>query len=74
RPTYDAYCGTGYESMARLAAGNPELWRDILISNREAVCRVIDVFEQTCRKLRNALIQNDLDTVTCFLENAKKAV
>ena len=73
RPTYGEFCGTGYESMTRLAAGSPELWRDILISNREAVCRAVENFEQVCRVIRNALTQNDADAVMQFLENAKEA-
>ena len=71
RPTYGAYCGTGYESMTRLAAGSPELWRDILMTNREAVCRAMNDFEQSCRELRDALSQNDADAVMRFLEKAQ---
>ena len=71
RPTYGAYCGTGYESMTRLAAGSPELWRDILMTNREAVCRAMNDFEQLCRELRDSLTQNDADEVLRYLENAQ---
>ena len=73
RPTYGDYCGTGYASMTRLAAGSPELWRDILTTNREALCNAMDDFEKACRKFRNALIQNDADAVMQLLENAKEA-
>jgi len=72
RPTYGAYCGTGYESMTRLAAGSAELWRDILITNREAVCRALDDFGKSCRELRDALEQCDAETVLRFLENANR--
>ena len=73
RQTFGAYCGTGYESMTRLAAGSPEIWRDILVSNREAVCGAIDDFVLACQELRSTLTQNDADTVMRLLENAKKA-
>jgi len=72
RPTYGAYSGTGYDSMTRLAAGGAELWRDILITNREAVCRAMDDFEKSCRELRDALAQNDAVVVMRFLENANR--
>jgi len=72
RPTYGAYCGTGYASMTRLAVGGAELWRDILMSNREAVCRAMDDYEQVCRSVRNALSQNDADAVMRFLEDASR--
>ena len=72
RPTYSAYCGTGYASMTRLAAGGAELWRDILITNREAVCRAMDDFEKSCQKLRDALAQDDAEAVMQFLENARR--
>ena len=73
RPTYGEFCGTGFESMTRLAAGSPELWLDILITNRDAICSAIDDFEQTSRELRNALAQNDANAVMRFLENAKES-
>jgi len=69
-PTYGAYCGTGYKSMTRLAAGGAELWRDILITNREAVCRAMDDFGKSCQWLRDALAQSDADAVLRFLKNA----
>ena len=71
RTTYGDYCGTGYESMTRLASGSPELWRDILVTNREAVCNAIDDFEKACCRFRNALMKNDANTVLRLLENAK---
>jgi len=70
RPTYGEYCGTGYKSMTRLAGGSAELWRDVLITNREAICRAMDDFEKSCRELRDILAQNDAEAVMRFLENA----
>ena len=72
RTTYGEYCGTGYESMTRLAAGGAELWRDILMTNREAICRAMDAFERSCHELHNALARNDTEAVMRFLENANR--
>ncbi len=81
RATYGDYCGTGYESMTRLAAGDPELWRDILMTNREEVRAALDDFVKTCRRFRDALAgdinentaDNDAaEAVMRLLENANR--
>ena len=72
RQTYGEFCGTGYESMTRLAEGSPEIWIDILMSNRTALCQAIDTFAQSCKQLRAALEKNDAEAVLQFLKKAQQ--
>ena len=67
---FGTFCGTGYESMTRLAAGSPEIWGDILLSNRKAICEALDTFVQSCGQLRAALENDDADAVLRFLIDA----
>lgn len=66
----------GFRDATRLAAGNPAMHRDILLTNREAVIRWIDSFAGTLAELRQALTSdaanssNELDT---FFNEARDA-
>jgi prephenate dehydrogenase len=47
--------GTGFRDFTRIAAGSPEVWRDIFFSNRTAVLRELDSFERVLKVWRAAL-------------------
>jgi prephenate dehydrogenase len=47
--------GTGFRDFTRIAAGSAEVWRDIFLSNRAAVLRELDDFDQALQLLRAAL-------------------
>jgi prephenate dehydrogenase len=57
--------GTGFRDFTRIAAGSAEVWRDIFLSNREAVLRELDDFERVLRTLRATL---EADTNPAELE------
>ena len=58
--------GTGFRDFTRIAAGSAEVWRDIFLSNREAVLRELDGFVGVLQELR-ATLEGDTDPVA--LEN-----
>jgi prephenate dehydrogenase len=45
----------GFRDVSRLAAGSPEMHRDILLTNREAVTRWIDAVSAQLAEVRGAL-------------------
>jgi prephenate dehydrogenase len=45
----------GFRDMTRLAAGSPDMHRDIVLTNRDGIARWIDEFEGTLHRLRSAL-------------------
>ncbi|MGB6241567.1 MAG: prephenate dehydrogenase/arogenate dehydrogenase family protein [Castellaniella sp.] len=47
--------GTGFRDFTRIAAGSPEVWRDIFFSNRSAVLSELDDFVQVLDTWRAAL-------------------
>jgi 3-phosphoshikimate 1-carboxyvinyltransferase len=67
------FLGTGFESVARLAGGDPVIWRDIFMTNRVALCEALADYERTLKQLHDALSDNDADAVFRFLEQAKNA-
>lgn len=50
---------TGFKDTTRLALGNPEMHRDILLTNREAVARWIDTYVQTLLTVKATLLATD---------------
>jgi len=66
------YTGSGYHSTTRLASGLPELWRDIVSNNTEAILEAIRDYEGALRDLREKIERNDWEAVAQFLEHAKQ--
>jgi prephenate dehydrogenase len=55
--------GQGLRDTTRIAAGDPALWSDILLGNREAVLPVLDRLSRNLDDLRSALQSADGDSV-----------
>jgi len=66
--------GTGFRDFTRIAAGSAEVWRDIFLSNREAVLRELDDFDRVLQTLR-ATLEADTDPagLEALLEQAALA-
>jgi len=67
-----AVSATGFADMTRLAGGDPEMWRDILMTNRRAVLNAIDGFEESLMHLRDLVELGDAPGIERFLAWAKK--
>ena len=66
------YTGPGFHSTTRLASGLPEMWRDIVSNNTEAIVEAIKDYEHALRDLREKIERNDWEAVAQFLEHAKQ--
>lgn len=55
---YIEYAGQGFKDTTRIALSSPEMWRDIVVYNRENLIRLIDTFVGNLEKMKR------------FLENA----
>jgi prephenate dehydrogenase len=66
----------GFRDVSRLAAGSPAMHRDILLTNREAVTRWIDSFQETLGRLRVDLQRDPAEAeaaLTAFFSEARDA-
>ncbi|MDP7287594.1 MAG: prephenate dehydrogenase/arogenate dehydrogenase family protein, partial [Phycisphaerae bacterium] len=63
---------SGFRDVTRLASGDPEMWRDILLTNRAAVLSALDKFSSDTAKLRDLIDQGDGAAIEKFLARAKK--
>jgi len=63
---------TGFRDTTRLASGDPEMWRDILMTNRRAILSAIDDFDESLMHLRDLVELADAPGIEKFLAAAKK--
>ena len=64
--------GGGWQDTTRVAAGDPELWRQILVTNRTAVLEAIERFDISLAALRTALWKGDDERLLELLQEAKQ--
>lgn len=62
--------GTGFRDFTRIAAGSPEMWRDIFLSNREAILGELDELRGVLARAEQALRDRDGDTLYAMLDQA----
>ena len=61
----------GFRDVTRLAGGDAEMWRDILLTNRKAILAAIDRFDESMAALRDLLELSDADGIEQFLAEAR---
>jgi len=59
-PDSRQFCGNGLKDTTRIASGDPQMWRDIIIQNRPEIVRAIDAFQDELQRFR-AQIANEED-------------
>lgn len=62
----------GLRDTTRVAAGDPTLWRQILMDNRQAVLAALRPLEEALTALHEALRQGDADALERLLRKAKR--
>lgn len=55
---------TGFRDTTRLALGSPEMHRDIVITNRQAILRWIDQLDSTLHEVRGMLRERDQEAAS----------
>ena len=65
-------CANGFRDTTRIAAGSPEMWRDIALANRKNLARVLGVFIEDLQEFQLALENGDMKTVEEFFAKAKE--
>lgn len=62
------FVGSGFRDTARLAAGSPDLWLDILLTNSAHVAHGIETLQQALNEFRSALSSGDAHRLRSLLE------
>jgi prephenate dehydrogenase len=68
---YGPYCGPGFRDTTRIAEGAPDVWVDILATNRERVLDELRTFKREADGLIDLLSRNDLKGLEALLEQGR---
>ena len=67
------FAAGGFRDFTRIASSDPVMWRDICLSNSEAVLAMMKRFEDEMAELKQAIESNDADALYAIFSRAKKA-
>jgi prephenate dehydrogenase len=68
-----AVAGPGFRDFSRIAASDPHVWRDILLSNRDEVLRQSRRFREALQQLEQAIEQSDGAAIEAAVARARDA-
>ena len=63
----------GFRDMTRVAAGQPGIWPDVVVENRQAIIEGLDDLQQRLASLREALLSSDRPSIRDMLTQASVA-
>lgn len=70
-PDHHRFAATGFRDTTRIAAGDPQLWVDILLENRTAVLSSLREFGDQLRQIEQVVQAEDADGLKKLLQQAK---
>ena len=62
----------GFRDFTRIASSHPEMWRDICLSNRDALLRELDRFGSELAQVRNMLAHGDAKALESLFAQARE--
>ena len=65
--------GGGFRDITRVAAGRPELWRDICLTNADSVSQTLDTLIATLHRFKDAVDAQDLEQLDRLFEAGRQA-
>ena len=71
-PTRSRFAGSGFRDTTRIAAGDPRVWEDVLLSNRDKVADALRSYRHKCGELERILREGDLKKLVSFLTRASR--
>ena len=63
----------GFRDMTRIAAGEPGIWPDLCVDNRDGILDVLDRLIGALGEIREVVATSDRDLLLKFLERAREA-
>lgn len=70
-PQQAALCAGGFRGATRVASGSPEMWRDIVLSNRDNMLLEIASFREALGRFEALLKRGDGEAALDFFQRAK---
>ena len=70
---YLSMAGPGFRDFSRIAASEPQMWRDVLIANREELGRQTALFQQALAELQKLIASGQADDLERLINRASHA-
>ncbi|WP_226664801.1 bifunctional prephenate dehydrogenase/3-phosphoshikimate 1-carboxyvinyltransferase [Microbulbifer aggregans] len=67
------YAAGGFRDFTRIASSDPVMWRDIMLANRDAILKSIDLYTSNLGSLRDAIAGGDSERLMGVFTRAKAA-
>jgi prephenate dehydrogenase len=67
---YLSLAGPGFRDFTRIAAGDPKIWRDVLISNREELLEQSKIFQRNLHAMELMISSGNSEALEGLLEQA----
>jgi prephenate dehydrogenase len=71
-PPLKALIGQGFRDATRIAAGSPEMWHDIVDTNKNAIVAELQGYDLALRELIHLIEKNQFDAVKDLLERIRR--
>jgi prephenate dehydrogenase len=67
------YAASGFRDFTRIAAGSPEMWRDISVANRDALIAEVDAYRAALDRIAAMLAAGDAAALEAVFARASEA-
>lgn len=61
----------GFKDITRIASSSPEMWENVVLSNKHKIGGVLDSFVETLYELRQYIDNDDTNSINTYFRNAK---
>jgi prephenate dehydrogenase len=68
-----ALAGPGFRDFSRIAASDPQMWRDVLMANREEVLAQAKHFQRALHAIELTLAHAEADKLESLIDKASQA-
>ena len=69
---HKGFSAGSYKDMTRVAWLNPQMWAELFLENKDFTLSELDIYIESLRAYRQALANDDLQTLTALLEEGKR--
>lgn len=69
--SYFKYAAGGFRDFTRIASSDPVMWRDICLSNKEALLDSLQQYQVELDRLKDAITKEDADQLLSYFQSAK---
>jgi prephenate dehydrogenase len=66
-----ALAGPGFRDFTRIAGAHPDMWRDVYLSNREAIRDQLNQFKAALGRFEQALDEQDAAALAAFVARSR---